>query len=226
MINPSTTHAIAARESSLQHEIFVFDFDGTITTRDTFALFLRYYAGTPRWAANILRLLPTFASYKFGRIDRHAVKKAVIKQFFTGESAEAVDARAAEFARDVIPDLVRPAAMEHIQSRLKDKTYTPESLYICSASIGPYLRHWASSCGIQANHVMATELAVDEDRITGELSGYNVWGANKVRRILDQFAPQSVRILEAYGDTRGDQEMLHAAEASFFRPFRLTPISH
>ena len=57
------------------------------------------------------------------------------------------------------------------------------------------------------------------------ISGYNVWGSNKVRRILDQFMPHSVRIIEAYGDTRGDREMLHAAEASFFQPFRVTPIS-
>ena len=73
---------------------------------------------------------------------------------------------------------------------------------------------------------MATELATDNGRITGEIEGYNVWGKNKVRRIFDQFAPHSVKIIEAYGDTRGDREMLHAAKASFFRPFRVTHISN
>ncbi len=205
--------------------IYVFDFDGTITTRDTFALFLRYYAGTPRWAFNILRLLPTFAAYKLDHIDRHDVKKAVIQRFFAGESAEKLESSARDYARDVIPGLIRPAALEHIKAKLNDKNCGPESLYICSASIGPYLRYWASSCGIQEDHVMATELTVNELRITGTLAGYNVWGKNKVRRILDQFAPHSVKILEAYGDTRGDREMLHAAKASFFQPFRVTPIS-
>jgi len=47
-------------ETEYEHEIVVFDFDGTITTRDTFALFLRYYAGSPLWLINITRLLPTF----------------------------------------------------------------------------------------------------------------------------------------------------------------------
>lgn len=208
------------------HEIFVFDFDGTITTQDTFALFLKYFAGTPRWLLNITCLLPTFISYKVGRIDRHAVKAAVVRQFFAGESAANVEARATEFARDVIPSLIRPAAQERLDVLLEDPKCGPESLYICSASIGPYLRDWASSCGIQTNHVMATELAINKDRITGELQGYNVWGQNKVRRILDQFAPHSVKIVEAYGDTRGDREMLHAAQASFFRPFRVIPISN
>ncbi len=214
----STNHA--------DHEIFVFDFDGTITTRDTFALFLRYYAGSFLWLMNILRLLPTFAAYKFGKIDRHAVKKAVIRRFFAGKLASDVDSRAARFAQEVIPGLIRPAARKRIDALLADPNCGPESLYICSASIGPYLRSWASSCGIHITNVMATELDVNDDRITGALKGYNVWGENKVRRILDQFLPHSVKIVEAYGDTRGDWEMLHAAEASFFKPFRVTPISN
>ena len=206
-------------------EIYVFDFDGTITTRDTFALFLRYYAGTARWALNITKLLPTFAAYKLGRIDRHAVKHAVINRFFAGESVADVNARAATFAQEVIPDLIRPAARKRLETLLNSPKCGPESLYICSASIGPYLREWASSCGVHEQNVMSTELSVDNGRITEGVSGYNVWGPNKVRRILDQFMPHSVRIVEAYGDTRGDREMLHAAEASFFQPFRVTPIS-
>ncbi len=206
-------------------EIYVFDFDGTITTRDTFALFLRYYAGTASWALNIAKLMPTFAAYKMGRIDRHAVKHAVINRFFSGESAADVDERAAKFAMDVIPDLIRPAAVQRLKTLLNSPECGPESLYICSASIGPYLRAWVPSCGIHEQNVMCTELAMVNGRITDGLSGYNVWGPNKVRRILDQFVPHSVRIVEAYGDTRGDREMLHAAEASFFQPFRVTPIS-
>ena len=209
-----------------EHEIFVFDFDGTITTRDTFALFLRYYAGPFPWLINILRLLPTFAAYKLGKIDRHAVKKAVIRRFFAGKLASDVESRAAQFARDVIPGLIRPAAQERIDDLLTDPNCGTESLYICSASIGPYLRSWAGSAGIQITNVMATELEINEDRITGALKGYNVWGENKVRRILDQFPPHAVKIVEAYGDTRGDWEMVHAAEASFFKPFRVTPISN
>ncbi len=212
--------------SDNDHEIFVFDFDGTITTHDTFALFLRYYAGTAKWLLNIIRLLPTFIAYKLGRIDRHAVKKAVINRFFSGKSAADVEAKATSFAEDIIPSLIRPAALNRVKALLNDPNCGPESLYICSASIGPYLRSWAGSVGIHKEHVMATELEIVNERITGGLEGYNVWGQNKVRRIFDQFAPHSVKIKEAYGDTRGDQEMLHAAEASFFRPFRVTPISN
>ncbi len=215
-------------DASTQHdtEIYVFDFDGTITTRDTFALFLKYYAGTARWLMNIMRLMPTFIAYKMGRVDRHTVKKAVIKQFFAGKLAEDIQSKAAQFAEEIIPNLIRPAALDRLNALLADPECGAESLYICSASIGPYLRCWANSVGVHEKHVMSTELEIINDRITGGVDGYNVWGANKVRRINDQFAPKSVKIKEAYGDTRGDQEMLHAAEASFFKPFRVRPISN
>ena len=200
--------------------LIVFDFDGTITTSDTFALFLRYYAGTAVWIANIARLMPVFISYKLGIIDRHAVKKAVIQRFFGGELIAEVEAKATTFAQDVIPGLIRPAA----QAELDIKKQALESLYICSASIGPYLRAWAQSQNIPKSHILATELEVVDGRCSGNIHGYNIWGENKVRRIFDEFQPHTVSIKEAYGDSRGDKELLHAAEASFYRPFRVKPI--
>ena len=125
----------------IEHEIFVFDFDGTITTRDTFALFLRYYVGPFRWLINIFRLLPTFAAYKLGKIDRHAVEKAVIHRFFAGKLASDVESRAAQFAQDVIPGLIRPAAQDRIDALLADPNLDPshyiyaalQSVHICEA---------------------------------------------------------------------------------------------
>ena len=202
-------------ESPSPVEIVVFDFDGTITTDDTFRLFLRYYAGTPKWALNILLLMPIFAGYALKIVDRNQAKIYVTRRFFKNASIKHLNERAASFAKQVIPSLVRPQAQTCLDSKKSD----PESLYICSASIAPYLRAWGASQNI--NNILATELETDGDRYTGEIKGWNIWGEGKVRRILAEFAPHPVKIIEAYGDSRGDREMLHAAEASYFRPFRL-----
>jgi len=196
-------------------EIVVFDFDGTITTDDTYRLFLRYYAGNLRWAYKILLLLPIFIGYGLKVVDRNKAKIYVTRRFFKNAPVSELQAKAAQFAQDVIPKLIRPQA----QARLDEKKINPESLYICSASIAPYLRAWGESQGIK--NILATELEISGDRYTGEIKGWNIWGEGKMRRILAEFAPHPVRIIEAYGDSRGDREMLHAAEASYFRPFRL-----
>ncbi|WP_170144836.1 HAD-IB family hydrolase [Litorimonas taeanensis] len=213
--NMTNTAPFAAPESGL----IVFDFDGTITTKDTFALFLRYYAGLLPWFFKVMRLMPVFMAYKLGRIDRHAVKAAVIKTFFKGETEENIFAKAQTFANDVIPPLIRPLAQECFDQKKQDI----ESLYICSASITPYLRHWAVQQGLPEDHVLAVELEFESGVATGRIAGYNVWGENKVRRIYQAFNSDYVHIKEAYGDTRGDLELLNAAEASYFKPFRLSP---
>lgn len=197
--------------------LIVFDFDGTITTKDTFALFLRYYAGFWVWLRNILSLLPVFISYKLGRINRHSVKAAVIHKFFAGESISNVDRRAKSFAQDVIPKLIRPEALICFKLKMADI----ERVYICSASISPYLLHWADSLDFPRKNVLSVELAADLGVLTGEIEGYNVWGKNKVRRVFDVFCSGTVHIAEAYGDSEGDRELLNAAKASFFRPFRV-----
>jgi len=196
-------------------QIIAFDFDGTITTADTFALFLRYWAGTPRWLFNLLKLLPIFIAYTVKIIDRNKVKEHVVRTFFKGADEELLNKRATQFAREVIPDLIRPEALK----TLKQKNNPPYTLCIVSASINHYLDIWANDNGI--DNVIATNLNVVNGRLTGALSGPNCWGPGKMAKIAAEMAQKPYEIVEAYGDTRGDREMLHAAQASFFKPFRL-----
>ena len=196
-------------------QIVAFDFDGTITTKDTFALFLRYWAGTPLWALKLLKLLPIFIAYTLKFINRDTVKIHVVRTFFKGADLDTLNRRATQFAEEVIPDLIRPGALEC----LKQKNKPPYTLYIVSASIEPYLKVWAKSHSIE--NVLSTKLSTANGRLTGEIDGINCWGAGKTAKIAAKLAKTPYFIAEAYGDTRGDREMLHAAEASFWRPFRL-----
>lgn len=224
---PSITTAQSAASASLASadtqaaRIVVFDFDGTITTDDTFRLFLKYYKGSASYALKIASLLPVFLAYGLRLIDRNKVKAHVIRRFFKGESLEQVQNRANSFAKDIIPALIRPAAKEALEAAKKREKSGGESLYICSASIGPYLRAYFEPQGV--DKILATELGTESNICNGEIEGYNIWGEGKIRRILAEFAPQKVNIIEAYGDSRGDRELLNAAEASFYRPFRLSP---
>jgi len=170
-----------------QKEIVVFDFDGTITTKDTFALFLRYYAGFVSWLIKIIMLLPTFLAYGLGAIDRNQVKKQVIWRFFKNAPADRVKRKADRFAKNVIPGLIRPGAQDALDALKKDR----ESLYICSASIAPYLKSWALPQNI--HNVLATELEVENGVCTGRIKGWNIWGPGKIRRILAEFSPNTVK---------------------------------
>jgi len=196
-------------------QLIAFDFDGTITTKDTFALFLRYYAGTPRWALKIITLLPSFAAYGLRIIDRSAVKRHVVRRFFKGRSEAQMLARAADFARDVIPGLIRPEAIAEVKAKLA----RGEAVSLVSASINPYLDVWAESVGVPK--VIATRLQSESGVLTGELDGVNCWGEGKLSAIKAEMGRKKYEIAEAYGDSEGDKPMLIAARVSFYRPFRV-----
>lgn len=196
-------------------EIIAFDFDGTITTTDTLAIFFRYYAGNVGWFFKILKLLPVFIGYGIKIVPRDSVKAHLVKTFLTGEDAEEFQERADQFAKEIIPGLIRPAAQEALNA----KKQSPHTLYIVSASLSAYLIPWARSQGI--DNVIATNVHVLNGKLTGELDGPNCWGPGKISKIDGRLGKNAYKIVEAYGDTRGDREMLHAAEASFFKPFRV-----
>jgi phosphatidylglycerophosphatase C len=199
--------------------IIAYDFDGTITTKDTFALFLRYYAGTARWAFNLLKLLPIFCLYVLKIRDRNFVKKHVVRVFFKGEKESHMNARAAQFAQDVIPDLIRPAALKALKNSITQQNTSHYKVCLVSASIEPYLLEWAKSQNLDT--VLSTKLRVVNGQLTGEIDGINCWGKGKLAKIASELAQTPYIIAEAYGDSRGDQEMLHAAQESFWQPFRL-----
>ena len=56
-------------KSNIQNKIIVFDFDGTITTKDTFRLFLFYHSGLIKWVINMVTLFPSFLLYLLKIID-------------------------------------------------------------------------------------------------------------------------------------------------------------
>jgi phosphatidylglycerophosphatase C len=72
--------------------------------------------------------------------------------------------------------------------------------------------------------VLATDLDVDGDgRLTGKLSGRNCRGAEKVARLrtwLESSLAQQPTKLWAYGDSRGDDELLATADVAVWVGWR------
>jgi HAD superfamily phosphoserine phosphatase-like hydrolase len=87
---------------------------------------------------------------------------------------------------------------------------------VISASLDIYVRPWAIKAGFA--DVIATHLETREDgRVTGKLSGANCFGAEKVRRLEALLGPRSGYTLYAYGDSRGDKELLLSADYPYYR---------
>ena len=202
--------------------VAAFDVDRTVTTRDCVVPFLRRVTGTVPFAGRLAlasgRLLPAIA-----RGERDRAKEQAVKIVFAGRRAVDVNATGDEFAAGVVRSWLRPDTM----SRLRWHRGEGHDVVFVSASFGAYLHPLGNRLG--ADGVLCTELVVGDDGVlTGELSGVNCRGPEKVRRLhewLDERHGGRANVeLWAYGDSPGDRELLADADHAVWIRGRLASV--
>ena len=193
-----------------------FDFDGTLTTTDSFTAFLRWRAGAARYALGLARLAPAGLRYLIDR-DRGRIKAAATREFLLGLPRDTLEAEARRFADDQAASLFRPDALAAWRRWRAEGA----RLVIVSASPGVVVGPFAEKLG--ADRLIATELAYDSKGcVAGTFATANCRGAEKIARLKAAFGPD-VALKAAYGDTSGDREMLEMAEIKGFKVFHARP---
>jgi len=190
----------------------VFDFDGTLTKHDSFVPFLRFAFGKRVFMRRLLKLaIPTLKCIG-RRVTRDELKEVLIQTFLTGVKAQWIDEKAAEFCDKYWQQLMRPAGLIAVAAQVNSGA----TVTICSASPAIVLKPFADRLGIR---LIGTNLEVKDGVLTGRISGHNCRCAQKVARLEAEYGELSSYHLRAFGDTRGDYEMLAAAQEPYWRPF-------
>lgn len=197
-------------------EIVAFDFDGTLTIKDSFTTFLAWRAGPWRHAMGLVRLAPHALAYLLHK-DRGRLKAKAAEEFLKGLTRQQLEADAEAFAEAMAARLFRPDAL----AAWNDWGAKGVTRAIVTASpevtVAPFARR------LGAEHLIGTRLAFDAaNRATGAFASENCRGEAKMARLREVFGPE-VRLLAAYGDTSGDTAMLAAAEQPGFRVFKQRP---
>lgn len=196
--------------------IVAFDFDGTLTVRDSFTAFLKWRTPGARYALGGLRLVPSALAYVFHR-DRGRIKAAAVREYLKGVTRETLEAEARAFAESHGRRLLRPDAV----AAWRRWRSQGASLVIVTASPDVIVAPFARALG--ADLLIGTKLAHDPDgRVKGAFETPNCRGPEKVVRLKAQFGDE-VRLKAAYGDTSGDKDMLQIAELAGYRVFTAKP---
>lgn len=193
--------------------IAVFDFDGTLISRDSLPDFMIRTCG---WVAFCLRL-PLIIALKAASLTRvistHRAKERIFSSFFKGMKQEEFDAACRKYAKH-IPEIVFPEALEAIEKHLKKK----EEILIISASVPGWIRPWAETVGIR--QVEGTEPEVINGILTGRFATPNCKGKEKVNRLKKRYPCFEADTLHVYGDSPGDKDILALADFPHYKPFR------
>ncbi len=184
-----------------------YDFDGTLIKGDSFLYFILHALSPVRLIKGIVASLPVLMKWKVGKIDSSIAKERMFSHFFGGMTEKEVT----EKARSFIPILDKKINHSVFESRgLKTDGKTAKC--IVSASPGFWIRPWAEAHDFDL--VIATEAEVREGKLTGRFSTPNCKGEEKVRRITEEFPDRRNYILEAWGNSTDDLEMLEFADVA------------
>jgi phosphatidylglycerophosphatase C len=196
--------------------LVAFDFDGTLTVKDSFNAFLAWRTAPTRLLMAALSLGPAGVRYLIDH-DRGQVKAAAVRAVLGGTSRTELATEAEAFAEACAPQLFRPDAL----ARWNEHRAQGDELVIVTASPEDVIAPFARRLG--ADRLIGTRLNYDaQDRVTGGFDGPNCRAQEKVVRLEAVYGP-GVRLKAAYGDTSGDVEMLARADQPFMRLFQGRP---
>lgn len=191
----------------------LFDFDGTLTLKDSLPDFIRFAVGTPRMVKGAVCLVPVLCAYISKVVDNGTAKEKVLKHFFSGWKMSDLEAIGVRYATSRIPKILRTAGLERINWHRNEG----HEVAVVSASPDIWLKAWVECQGL---HLLCTRLEEKGGRFSGRYQGLNCHGVEKVRRIREFFDLESFEKVYAYGDTSGDRPMLALATEAFYKPFR------
>lgn len=188
----------------------LFDFDGTVTVTDTFVRFLRTAVRPSRAIVGGVVLSPIAVGYTCGWVSASRARPLYARLGFQGEQADSVRALGLQYARDVLPGLLQRRALDRIEWHKQQG----DVVVIVSASLDVYLKPWCKDRGVD---LICTELEERNGVLTGRYVHGDCSGAEKTRRILNQYPADRYSVIYAYGDTSEDREMLGMADKKYYR---------
>jgi HAD superfamily hydrolase (TIGR01490 family) len=194
-------------------KIAFFDFDGTITTKDTLLEIIKFLKGKAAFYTGFLIYSPWLLAYKMNFYQNDLVKQKILTYFFSGMPEKIFQEKCDLFTMIKLPKLIRPAALDEIR-KLKAEGF---EIVVISASAANWVRNWTRSHALK---LVSSKLEVKNGLITGKIDGKNCHGEQKVVCILEQWRLNEYEEIYAYGDSSGDKPMLALATKSFYKPFR------
>lgn len=192
--------------------IAFFDFDGTVTRKDTLLEFAKFSRGAAVYWIGMCLISPWLIAMKMGVISRQKAKEKFLSYFFSKTDAGDFESQCLAFSKKIIPRLIREDAMQAIQKHRKEDT----EVVIVSASAEDWVAPWCIQNNIR---YICTRLEIKDNRITGKILGRNCNGPEKVNRIRELFNTADYDTIYCYGDSKEDERMLQLATHPFYREF-------
>lgn len=190
----------------------LFDFDGTITKKDTLFEMMKFLRGKRSFYFGMAVLSPYLFLYLVKILPNWKAKEKLFTYFFGGMSSVEFASCCEEFAHQSLSSLIRKRALDKIQD-FKEKG---ARIIVVTASAESWVAPWCRQLNLEC---IGTRLEIKKGRLTGKIDGRNCNGDEKVNRIKSVVNLSNYDEIIAYGDSKNDLPMLQLATQPYYRAF-------
>ncbi len=185
-----------------------FDFDGTLTYRDTMVPFMVSVCGRGGFLLSVIKALPWLAGKALHLCNTQKAKEALFGACFKGMDYDDFRSAARRFAQRARGSILRTDIVTRLKEFIADRDCV---VAIVSASMQEWVEpFFEDEKGIT---YLTTRPEVGADnRLTGRFLSPNCKGAEKPRRIHAAFPDVDCRTVYTFGNSSGDAEMLAMAQ--------------
>lgn len=195
----------------MKNIIAAFDFDGTITKKDTFFDFVFKTGNFMQVFLGLAKSIPVLFLFLIKIIPNNAAKEKIFSCFFQGFEADFFKEKCTRYSLERLPSIIKKEAIGKIRWHLNQG----HELVIVSASIENWIKPWAEANGFKK--IIATIPEIENNILTGKFKTKNCNGEEKVRRFLAEYPDRQNYYLYVYGDSPEDGHFLDIADKKFYK---------
>lgn len=186
----------------------IFDFDGTLTLKDSFIEFARHTVGNKVLINGIIKNSIWLFLWKLKLCDGGIAKQHLFSTLYKGMEYGNFAEYCASFASR-LRSIERKSLVEKLDWHIK----SGHIVYIVSASAPEWIWPWAKAHGVILDNIIGTEIERNESgKLTGRFATPNCNGREKVRRLMASIPNIDQCTTYAYGNSSGDKPMLDLAD--------------
>ena len=189
-------------------KLYLIDFDGTISTKDSFKVFTLYSISRVKFLKYWIKIIFFFIL----RMNNNSGLKESFYSNFKSMNYIHFQNLCIGFANNKISKIVRKSFLNFL------KEFNANSkIVIVSASINNYLQPW---CDKMRFDLISTELEIVNGKLTGKFSTPNCNGEEKVRRIKEKYDLSKYDEIHVFGNSKGDLPMLELGTHKYYKFFK------
>ncbi len=183
----------------------LFDFDGTLTTKDSLDEFIKYAVGKRRYFFGLIMFSPIFILYKLKIMNNSIAKEKLFRLFFKGISEAEFRQTAINFSQKKLCAMLRP----DIYEKFKNHIQNGDRVIVVSASMKCWLQPWTTEHEVE---LLSTELEFINAKFSGNFLTENCHGKEKLNRVKKHLNLDDYEEIYTYGDSSGDDYILAIAD--------------